>query len=159
MRVCFLDIDGVLNYADYGEDTYYDKYGAEKVALDPECVSRLKTLLETFPDLKIVWSTSWRNFKGECWNGFQNPLKYLEDNHPWLKERIIGKTPMKMSSQRWHEVKWWLDRNETKLDGYVVLDDIAFPKDWFGIENHVVLCELNTGFTQKNLEEAIEILK
>ena len=57
MRVLFCDIDGVLNFAEYGDDTYYDKYYGKEVALDDECIEHLKRLLERFPDLKIVWST------------------------------------------------------------------------------------------------------
>lgn len=78
MKVCFLDIDGVLNYAEYGEDTYYDKYCDKEVALDDLCIKRLRKLLERFPDLKIVWSTDWR---------FIN-----EDSHfPWKSPEVRAK--------------------------------------------------------------------
>ena len=161
MKVLFCDIDGVLNFADYGEDAYYDKYYGKEVALDDECIERLKRLLERFPDLKIVWSTDWRFLEDDYWYAWKHPLKHLEANYQWLKERVIGKTPKKMSSERWHEVKWWLDKNASygELDGYVILDDLKFPSPWFGIEDHVVWCNPCQGFTETNLQEAIVVLE
>lgn len=158
MKVLFLDIDGVLNFSSDGEDTYYDKYCKSEVALDQECIKRLKRLVSIFPDLKIVWSTDWRNVKGRCWNKWKNPVKYLEETCLWLAERVIGKTPAKMSSERWHEVKWWLDENLEDVDGYAVLDDIQFPRDWFGIERHCITTSTREGFTEGKLAEAVKIL-
>lgn len=159
MKACLLDIDGCLNFADYGVDIYYDKYYGKKVALDDECIERLKRLLERFPDLKIIWSTDWRFLENDYWYEWKHPLKHLEEIYPWLRERVAGKTPKKMSSERWHEVKWWLDDNSAKIDGYVIIDDIVFPESWFGIEKHIVQCDPCKGFTEENLIQAVKILE
>ena len=158
MKVLFCDIDGVLNFASYGVDTYFDKYCNEKVALDDKCIERLKRLLEMFSDLKIVWSTDWRYVDTDWWHSWKNPVKYLESEFPWLAERVIGKTPKKMSSDRWHEVKWWIDEHRDEIDAYVILDDIVFPSKWFGIEKHCVECKFSEGFTEDKFKEAVRIL-
>jgi hypothetical protein len=161
MDVCFCDIDGVLNFSSYGEDIYYDKFHDKEIALDQECVDNFLKLLEMFPDLKIVWSTDWRFDDNVYWNTWRNPRKYLEETYPILKSRVIGKTPKRMSSSHYHEVKWWLDQNASnnELDGYVVIDDLKFPEPWFGIEKHTVWSNPCKGFTKDNLQQAIEILK
>ena len=38
MKVVFLDIDGVLNKAPRGDDTYFDAYADKSLALDDGCV-------------------------------------------------------------------------------------------------------------------------
>ena len=160
-RVLFCDIDGVLNFASYGEDTYYDKHCGDEVALDKDCVSNLLKLLELLSDLKIVWSTDWRFVEDEWWRRWKNPVKHLEATCPLLKSRVIGKTPKMMSSSHCHEVKWWLDQNASsnELDGYVVIDDLKFPEPWFGIEKHIVWSDPCKGLTEENLQQAIEILE
>ena len=158
MNVCFCDIDGVLNFSSYGEDIYYDKFHDKEIALDQECVDNFLKLLEIFPDLKIVWSTGWRFDDNVYWNTWRNPRKYLEETYPILKSRVIGKTPRKMSSERFHEIKWWLDRHSNEILNYVILDDIKFPNPWFGIERHCVECKYDHGFDNEALKKAIEIL-
>lgn len=126
IRVCFLDIDGVLNFAPSAKDLYYDKHAGSTIDLDDRCIECLKSLVEKFSDLKIVWSTSWRMYDGSFWRKLKNPVKHLEAACSWLRERIIGVTPKRLTSERWHEVKWWLDANAShgELAGYVILDDL-----------------------------------
>ena len=57
MRVLFCDIDGVLNFAEYGDDTYYDKYYGKEVALDDECIKHLKRLLHHYSLRKCKFKT------------------------------------------------------------------------------------------------------
>lgn len=161
IRVCFLDIDGVLNFAPWGEDLYYDKHADDEVALDAGCIEHLKSLVEKFPDLRIVWSTDWRMHDSDFWEKWKNPVKHLELTCSWLRERVIGITPKKLTSERWHEVKWWLDANAShnELAGYVILDDLEFPAKWFGIEKHVVQTDPCQGFTEDKLQEAINVLE
>lgn len=158
MKAVFLDIDGVLNKAPRGDDTYFDAYAEKNLALDSGCVENLKMIFDAYGDLMAVWSTDWRFYDEPVWYGrWKNPRLYLE-SLPWMKGRILGKTPRKMSSEHFHDVKWWLDENGAGLDGYVVLDDCYFPKNWFGIERHFVKCDPEQGLTKSAAGRAIKIL-
>ena len=75
-----------------------------------------------------------------------------------MSGRIIGKTPRKMSSEHFHDIKWWLDDHQ-ETGNYAVLEDSYFPENWFGIEKHVIRCDGNAGFTEKDVKKAIKILE
>lgn len=158
MDVLFCDIDGVLNRAGYGEDTYADRFENGDLALDADCVENLKSLLGEFPDLKIVWSTDWRFCEEPLWRGeWRNPRLWLE-SRDWMSGRVAGKTPCKMSSEHFHDIKWWLDANPG-VSRYAILEDSYFPEDWFGIEKHLVRCDPSAGLTRENAAEVARILK
>jgi hypothetical protein len=72
-KILFLDIDGVLN----------TQSQQDKLTLDTSCINNLNSLLEDFPELKIVLTSTWRNhhalddiqsifdshgFKGKIWS-------------------------------------------------------------------------------------------
>lgn len=157
-KIIFLDIDGVLNYAPYGEPVYEDRFAEPNLALDSECINNLRTIVESFDNSCIVWSTDWRYYEHDKWGQWRNPVKYIE-TLSWLKDKIIGKTPMKMSSEHFHDIKWWLDENKDVVDNYVILEDSYFPKKWFGIEKHLIEVNSEFGLTEENAKVAIDILK
>lgn len=155
-KVVFLDIDGVLNHSDPGEDVYYDKFDSQELPICQDNIDALKKILETSPDAKIVWTTDWRYFSKPMWNRWKNPLLWLE-SQPFMKDRIIGKTPMKMSSEHFHDIKWWLeDRDDVKK--YVILEDSYFPEEWFGLEKHLIRVNHTTGLTVEDADNALKIL-
>lgn len=156
-KVLFLDIDGVLNHAAYGEDLYFDKFAAENLAIDTDNLDCLKKLLNNVPDLKIVWSTSWGTVNDERWNKWLNPRLWLE-KQDFMKDRILGITPRKMSSEHYHEIKWWLDDHKD-IKTYVILEDNYFPMNWFGIDEHLVRIDNEYGLTTADVDKAISILK
>lgn len=155
MKVVFLDIDGVLNGASYGEDTYFDAFADKDLALHQSCLDNLKAIVDAHPDAKIVWTSDWRFYDKAKWHQWKNPKLYLEAL-PWLAGKFIGKTPAKMSSEHYHDIKWWLDENKT--EHYVILEDSYFPKNWFGIEKHLVATDSNIGLSKKDADLAIKIL-
>ena len=66
-----------------------------------------------------------------------------------------------MSSEHFHDIKWWLDEYSAKnknLPKYVILEDGYFPEKWFGIERHLVRCDHRLGLTAENAGLAVEIL-
>ena len=157
MRVLFLDIDGIVNHASYGEDLYHDKFAAKSVPIVKDNLEALKSLFVACPDLKVVWSSSWGICDDETWQSWKNPRLWLEAQD-FMQGRVIGITPRKFSSEHFHEIKWWLDEKGAKVDAYVILEDDYFPAKWFGLERHLVQVESSKGLTPDDVAKAIEIL-
>lgn len=127
MNILFLDIDGVLNSkqlflmrkgceissnkAEFEEDIEY-----MKAYTDPNNMWCLKYILDNVPDLSVVLSTSWRNlFDMEA-------FRELFQHYGLDANRIIGKTPQRLSSERVHEIHMYLDDNKD-ITKWAVLDD------------------------------------
>lgn len=158
MEVLFLDIDGCLNHCRRGEDMYYDAHAGSRLPLDPDNMAALKSVFDRRPGLKVVWSTDWRHCDEPIWHGrWENPRLYLE-SLPWFAGRVIGNTPKKMSSEHFHEIKWWLDEH-TEVENYAIVEDSYFPDDWFGLERHVVRCDHTKGLTSAGADDIIRILE
>lgn len=156
MKIVFLDIDGVLNRTNFSEELYADAFTKQDVPLCMDLVDNLKTLVESDPDIRVVWTTDWRLTDTEKWNEWINPRLWLE-RQDWMKDRVIGITPKKMSSSHYHEIKWWLDDHKD-IKKYVILEDSYFPEDWFGLEKHVVRIDSAIGFDKNNLTKAFFII-
>ena len=156
-KICFLDIDGIFNHAGYGVDTYRDRFAEEKVPIDKENLTEFKKLLTAFPDLKIVWSTSWRDYNEEDWQSWKNPRLWLEAQD-FMKGRIIGRTPRKLSSEHFHEILWWLKDNLSIVENYVILENDYFPSKWFGLEHHLIRVNTEVGLTADDVSKAMQIL-
>ena len=157
MDVLFLDIDGVLNNVEDGGKPDKAGFVEKNLAVCGDNLENLKTLLGRFPELKVVWSSNWRYCAKPEWFGWQNPCMWLE-RQPWLAPRIVGKTPCKISSEHYHDIKWWLD-DHPEVENYVILEDSYFPTDWFGIDKHVVRCDEALGLTADGVEAATKILE
>ena len=130
MNILFLDVDGVLNSNQnflatkdikvYPADTLND---ADLFAMKRDTNSNnmwvLDYILDKVPDLKIVISSSWRNHYDI--ESFKELFKIygLDGN------RIIDKTPIRLSSERVHEIHMWLDDNK----------DV---KKWAALDDHVI---------------------
>lgn len=168
MKILFLDIDSVLNCSKYGEDLYYGaEYAMEELieANIPLCVPCLKALMYIFkevPDLKVVWSTDWRLYDKPTYNGYGNPRFWLE-KQPWMKGRIIGKTPKKMSSTHYEEIRMWFsyDKKDQNIDveKFAILDDY----DSYGMstyfKNEFFKCTYEAGLTMEIAEKVVKHLK
>lgn len=88
----FLDIDGVMNRAEYGKDLYEDTYADYCVSLHRPSVEALRKLLIEEPKLKIVWISDWAKCSNEACEKnhcYLDPLYALE-SFPWLKSRVAG---------------------------------------------------------------------
>ena len=92
-NVLFLDIDGVLNRAEYGKDLYEDTYDDYCLALHRPSIKALKKLLDKNDELKIVWISDWAKVNEKTYgNGNDsiiNPLLALS-LFSWLNCRVIG---------------------------------------------------------------------
>ncbi|RZJ84675.1 MAG: hypothetical protein EOO20_20960 [Chryseobacterium sp.] len=177
--ILFLDIDGVLN-SDSFQRTSNTWPTAEEMRqaranrpyqipflmrlLSGENVTNLKNLMDQFPDLLIVVSSSW-----VC----MMDIELIRELFSYLfikPERIIGITPRKMTANREGEIIRWVEEYDQSLSNhYLILDDLdlSFISNDKGkrsqITKHLSKYFLKTdselGFTEENLVLAKTILE
>lgn len=166
MRILFLDIDSVLNHSRYAGDCYEGEEQAgcafveDKVPLCKDNIAALKHIFEAVPDLKVVWSTDWRLYDKPDYHGFKNPRLWLEAQD-WMKDRVIDKTPKKMSSTHYEEIRMWLHYGEKcgMVEKFAILDDY----DSYGMstyfEDEFFKCTYEHGLTMEIAEKVIAHFK
>ncbi len=116
LDILFLDIDGVLS----------PENASQPDVFSPECVRQLKRIFLSCPELKIVFSTSWRLglpffALGWLWRQHDLPLK-----------AIAGRTPDLHADQRGREIRKWLQDAPALLPGcrirrFAAVDDEIEP--------------------------------
>ena len=169
IKVIFLDIDGVLNIQPQQgyEDSCLFPYHLQ---FQPKAISNLKRLLKQ-SQAKLVISSTWgrqMDLKAIALvlasHGIQGPYVFPQDlglppasNYDLMRgeSSIRGSavTPKKMSSEKCHEISWYLGNYAQYIESYVVLDDM--PITWQ--EERQVLINPSLGLT--NIKEALLILK
>lgn len=162
LKVLFLDMDGVLN----DMKPHANKcYGTK-----PSCVREFNRILNAFPDLKIVVSSSWRWFllnEQMTISGFEGMLRTHgvaatnrlvgftkadgsidnEPEHPDSRERY------RQASLRWRtgQIKEWAKENGCRY--YIVLDDTALELQ----ELHLV--DGDRGLTASDVEAVLQRIR
>ena len=160
-KYLFLDIDDVLNHSGYGKDTYHEEYADLFLALDVSKVKMLKKLFDDWPDLQTVFISDWRFMPFISEDMRVNPCKFLREYFPWLN--VAGDAPTKMSSDHWHDVKWWLDEHPS--DCYVILDDLHYPEKFpsvgmkYDLSMHCVTPDYNVGLVEKDIKAVSYLLQ
>jgi hypothetical protein len=117
MKVIFLDVDGVLNWAatEHRVKVQFDGIMREYVGFCSVRVQRFNRIVAAHPDAKIVISSSWREL------GLDNVIKLLRD--AGLQGDIIDATPIKMGKiSNGTAIRWWLQEHP-EVDRFVILDD------------------------------------
>jgi len=171
--IVFLDIDDVmvlnkkfggrhvLKYFDRGDGVGLDDWPElwSELIL-PAARANLRALHDEF-NPEYVISSSWvKHFeKDQLIEIFERTgLPFVSENlhKNWMP-------PWKMSSQRVHEICWWLDKNDVKQ--YVVLDDLNSGYSLRDahllhptLAEHVVFCDADIGFVYDKYAKAREIL-
>lgn len=163
MKVLFLDIDGVLNSEQSA--VYYGRLNVENGGLNdfscPIAKSNLHSILEEFPDLRIVVSSTWR--LGETLATMQGKLASYAMVKP---KRVIGMTPNLRkegggSVPRGLEIQTWLDEyhiinvlglGEPAVEKFVIVDD---DSDMAHLMDHFVKTHWRHGLMRK---DAIDII-
>lgn len=175
MKIIFLDIDGVLNNKNVAYRIKMkekgDKRGfhtfAESFCPRPELTERLLRINNAFPDTKIVISSSWRQ-------RYANPYVWESMLYACggfdLPARICFESPStpQLHTSRGLEIQAWLDNWEElveikkgtsyppePIDSFVILDD---DTDMEHLMNRLVCVDSEVGLSEKNVEEAIEVL-
>jgi hypothetical protein len=162
VKVIFLDFDGVLN--NYGSFLYEARRrkkwklqgikGNVNETFDNVCASNLQYILDTYPEVKIVVSSTWRLlFSVE-------ELKAKFAEYHIDDTRIIGCTPEdKLRASRGIEIKSYLE-NHPEIKQYVIIDD----NDWDISPHHPPETIVKTsweygGLTFGHAQEVVEKLK
>lgn len=133
-KILFLDIDGVLHPDDVASFTQ-DRTAPTGVNLF-RWAPILVELLNKYPEVKIVVSSTWRCLF---------PYTILMDLLPLgIKERVIDVTEPKLYD-RWDAIKEYIVRH--KLNKYIIIDDDykAFPYRC----PELVRCYPNVGLSKK----------
>lgn len=162
MKILFLDIDSVLNHSRYAEDCYQgeeyagDAFVEDKVPLCKDNIEALKYIFDAVPDLKVVWSTDWKLHDKPEYNGFKNPRQWLEAQD-WMKDRVIGKTPKKLSSTHYEEIRMWLtyEKKDIEVEKFAILDDYATNAMFSYFKGNFFQCWYDSGLTMEIAEKVV----
>lgn len=167
MKIIFLDIDGVLNslqsvyfynrfieqaewYKKYGP-TENDNFSDYETDICPICASNLRELLETFKDIKIVISSTWRMGREIDW--FNQWFTYLNINN---ENRVIGKTS-RLNKQRGYEIQDWLDNNkDLDIENFIIFDDDSDMAHFLDTDNFIQT-NGRVGFDYFKMRDAMQI--
>lgn len=163
MKVLFLDIDGVLNSANWlkkNEARLVDKPDLVLCEVDPEAVKLLNEILDR-TGAKVVVSSSWR---------LRDPLPeyrtMLDEIRAVLGAagftgEIIGQTPLLMGTkwgdphvERGHEVLDWLE-GHPEVTAYACLDD---GNDFSACRSHLCRTHWKTGLRGNQVVHAVQLL-
>lgn len=145
-KILFLDIDGVLNSADYMV-ACGGKFDHKQI--DPAAVARLNRITDT-TGCKIVVSSTWRLL-----------YDHLEDLKTALTGygitgEVIGKTPFKPNALRFvrgKEIEFWLEENHGTYSKFVIVDD---DTDMGKLDKHAVYTKFKTGLLDEQADEIIK---
>lgn len=159
MKKClFLDIDGVLNRAEYGKDLYEDTYADYCLCLHRPSIEALRKLLIEEPDLKIVWISDWAKCGSEACNGnhcYLDPLYALEQ-FTWLKNRVFGNIYYGQyrsahGDDRLLAIKKFIE--DYMVESYAIVDDDKYEKtlDTQHLFNHMVTVNSLKSFLEDDL--------
>lgn len=166
IKVCFLDIDGVLNVISLGRDEFGSLF-------HQHFCDNLKRIIDS-TGAKIVISSSWRH----------SGLKSMQDmwKHRGLAGEVIDVTPNRSKRyydepnyknlpfherlERGFEIQDWLDKHQGEVERYVICDDdddflesqMEFYIRTFENLDHPDMVDWGYGLTSICADKAIDIL-
>lgn len=160
MKVIFLDFDGVLNSAasfvleDRKREGLSkkdkDKIGPICQTLCHVCTSNFQLILDHFPEMKVVISSTWREIFDLEW------LKKKLQSYGIDSSRVIDKTPVAFGGIRGQEIAMWLEKHpEVKV--FAIIDDNHIGNG-FEEDGRVIKTTWDTGLTLQRVYETIEVL-
>ena len=154
----FLDIDGVLNNMNYWNECF-ERHIVKGIMsmhcfpFDPKCLNNLMKLNQELQkqnyNVKIVLSSTWRMNRIDT--------EIVNSRLAEYGMRIFAKTISLNNGNRGLEIKNFLENEKyRKADNYLILDDeIKDIAEQFE-ETHIIYTNLNTGFDNNKLKEAIQ---
>lgn len=153
MKVIFLDVDGVLNYAgcrSYYADVYF--VVEEKLQLLAELVKATKA--------KIILSSTWRL---GFWDLYEGTESFDADLYLALVDALeefdltIFDCTGPSLATRGEEIDEWLRKREEKPESFIILDDMG-PEQFGAYADHLVQTDFRTGLTKEQVELAVQML-
>lgn len=157
MKVVFLDFDGVLN----SETSFLYEHNRRKrdgeqgvkgpvmETLSLHCCAAFREVLITYPDLKIVLSTTWRDLFPMDW------LKAKLEEYKIDSSRVIGKTPKDYDfGRRGVEIAIWL-KEHPEVTHYVAIDDNDWEISKYHGEDRFVKTDWERGMGTNHTKELI----
>lgn len=157
MRLIFLDIDGVLNSAEFftrtesiRERRMSETHGTRQwwaVQLDQDAVTRLNRIVKE-TRASVVVSSTWR-----LSNTVDDLQAILEMKG--FRGEVIGKTPN--LGERGHEIWDWMLGLEGTVESFVILDDCA-PENVEPLGRFLVPTTWLDGLQDEQVTAAIELL-
>lgn len=160
MKLCFLDIDVVLN------EQHFGKNDQNKFGFCPRYVDGLRHIISS-TDAYIVVISSWKKSTYEPHVSTSIPWRTILENILDRPNVIIDRTPdldgqyiYEKKMTRADEVKKYIDTFPEHIESYVILDDEVSCYRGTYLEKHVVDCELRTGkgLDAENVFKAIQML-
>lgn len=146
--VLFLDIDGVLNSAEYVLENpgCLDTSKDEVSAFDPIACLRLEQVLVR-TGAAIVLSSTWR-----LTNTVEQVTDFLE-RRGVSSAKIIGTTPY-LTGYRGNEIKEWL-QNHPSVKRFAIVDD---GSDMMPFLHHLVQTKWESGLLDEHVEKLVALL-
>lgn len=153
MKIIFLDIDGVLNSAEYRRQLGLQYFSQ---IIDLRKMPLLKKIVEE-TGAEIVLSSSWREFWNKGTTQLDPAGTYSERVFLEYGLTILDKTPEKENAGRSAEIQVWL-KQHPYWDGYVILDDKDFG--WpASLRAHFIRTDINDdGLEEYQVQEVIDVL-
>ena len=146
-NIIFLDVDGVLNceHPSDGDFTFHELHKGEGL-LNSNCILRLKHILETVDNSKIVLSSTWRTYSWRI-----EKLKFYFNKFGIKDPNIIIDITPRIGT-RTKDISTWLDNNRDIVNRYVAIDDYLLELD------SSVRTEPRIGLSNKDAANAIRLL-
>ena len=167
-KIIFLDLDGVLNTANYYDRLQREHLPTEDIfgtLFDPKAVEQLSHIIDS-TNAKIVISSSWRysgiaNMRA-MWKARQLPGEIYDITSLFVADDYIREHMEEenfdfyeaMTSVREMEISAWL-QEYPEVTNYVILDDLDSFRQH---KAHLVKINPKTGITNDDTERVITIL-
>lgn len=160
MKVIFLDFDGVLNsnasflYEKRRRNEWKEQgvKGPINQTLCHICASNFQIVLDQYPDVKVVISSTWREMFDLDW------LKEKLASYHIDSSRVIDKTPKDWGQNRGLEIQEWLG-NHPEVTHYIIIDDNTWGIPEIHGWEKFVKTTWEAGMTFEHALEAIEKLQ
>lgn len=158
-KYIFLDIDGVLNCADWFEEC---KETDEYTEINPEKVRMLKEIVDN-TGAEIILSSTWRDLASHDGKPEHPMYTYLVNTLKQFGLSIKDHTPY-IQDNRTQEIKEWLEGYAGHREyTFVILDDDFSKKEYekYGIGDRLIKTDfygMNGGLQREHVNRAIKIL-
>ena len=179
MNIIFLDLDGVLinlnkKYVDLGSNFF-----PYPINFSSKAIKNLKKIIDTVPNTKIVISSNWgKTFDLQSIilvlssHGLNGPYvlpsdvekdsKFKGNRINWLNHldelKKFVLTPKKLSSEKCHEIAFWLSKYSEYVNNFVILDDKEIFYEEDKLNDHFILVDGEECLTIEDSNRAISLL-